>query len=29
MALVYLALVFVLPVLRTRDDYEDMCRLSP
>jgi phage shock protein C len=29
MALVYLALVFALPVLRTRDDYEDMCRLSP
>lgn len=27
--LVYLALVFALPVVQTRDEYEDMCRLSP
>jgi phage shock protein PspC (stress-responsive transcriptional regulator) len=27
--LVYLALVFALPVLQTRDEYEGMCRLSP
>lgn len=26
--LAYLALVFALPVLQTRDEYEDMCRLS-
>lgn len=29
MVLVYLALVFALPVLRTVGEYEDMCRLSP
>lgn len=28
-ALVYLALVFALPVLQTRDEYEGMCRSSP
>ncbi|EIL98588.1 phage shock protein PspC [Rhodanobacter thiooxydans LCS2] len=27
--LVYLALVFALPVVQTRDEYEDLCRLSP
>lgn len=27
--LVYLALVFALPVLQTRDEYADMCRSSP
>lgn len=26
MALVYLALMFALPALRTRDEYEDVCR---
>lgn len=29
MVLVYLALVLALPALQTRDEYEDMCRLSP
>jgi phage shock protein C len=29
MVLAYLALVLALPVLQTRDEYEDMCRLSP
>lgn len=27
--LVYLALVFALPVVQTRDEYEDLCRMSP
>lgn len=28
-ALVYVALMFALPALQTRDEYEDMCRSSP